>query len=138
MKNPGLKFVSLNGLSLTLFNINWPEWTLNPKLPLGLEDSLCDKKSATCVFSTKLNSLESKELNKFSDISTIPNEISPWVEDWKLPVKNTSNFASVFSVPSLCSFGADFIAVTNSTRYGSLFSKITFWLVTKSNDWPSW
>ena len=102
-----------------------------------MEDSLCDKKSATCVFSTKLNLLESKELNKFSDISTIPNETSPWVEDSKLPVKNTSNFASVFSVPSFCNFGADFIAVINSTMYGSLFSKTTDWLVTKSNDWPN-
>ena len=118
LKNPGLKLVSLNGRSLTSDNINSPAWTLNPKLPLGEEVKLCDWKSAICNLFNSTKSLFDKSI---SDKSTSPNDNSSPISDVIGPVKNTSNLASLFVVPSDCVLSACFAAVLNSTKYGWLF-----------------
>ena len=101
MKNPGLKLVCVNGRSLMSDNLNCPEFTLNPKLPLGLELPLCVLKSVICLLSGK-NLPPRLPLV----VSTFPKLISDWFSVSKLPVINTSNSANVFVVPSDCAFGA--------------------------------
>ena len=115
MKNPGLKLVSLNGRNLTSDNINSPEWSLNPKLPVATPPStLWVKKSLTCLFSTFVNVFIS--LKSYSPKSTSPNGTSCDVSDKNVPVKNTYNFASFLVVPSDWTLFCGLNATLKSTR----------------------
>ena len=112
LKNPGLKLVSLKGRNLTSCNINCPDLTLKPKLPLGLELPLWVLKSVICFSFTILKTFV---LTGSSLKSTSPNDVSVWFSDKKLPVRKTSNTASGFVVPSDCVFTLGLNAVLNST-----------------------
>ena len=90
--------------------INCPEFTLNPKLPVGVELSLCVLKSAICFCWIIV-----KSVLVVSGKSIVPKLISLTVSLSRLPVINTSNSACCFDVPSDCVFDAFLNAALNST-----------------------